>query len=128
MSRVHPVQVLTLNSNGGKVRADRKEPTVAGKINHPSGEGPIGMSRALLGGRPTRTLGAVGGDMKVHMVRWTDLVEWKNPHGALFTKWSASCGRSGTVSGWLSTGTASGLNSLDTAVRGMLCSECCSGV
>ena len=101
---------------------------MAKTINHPSGEGPIGMGRAILGGKPTRTLGVVGGDMLVHMVHRAELKEWENPHGARFTDWSSSCGRSGTVSGWLSQGTAFGLNSLDTAVRGMLCKDCCSRV
>lgn len=99
-----------------------------GKIGHPSGDPAIGMSRMLLGGRPTRTLGAVGGDMLVHMVRVGELLEWENPHRARFTDWSSSCGTRGTLSGWHSTGTATGLSSLDFAVRGMLCRVCCAGV
>lgn len=89
---------------------------------------PIGMSRALLGYGSTRTLGAVGGDMKVHMVHAYELREWTNPHGARFTDWHASCGAKGRVSGHFSIGTCSSLSSLDTAVRGMLCRNCCSGV
>lgn len=82
----------------------------------------------LLGGGPTRTLGAVGGDMKVHMVHAYELREWTNPHGATFTDWHSSCGAKGTKSGHFSRGTCSSLSSLDGAVRGMLCRVCCSGV
>lgn len=88
----------------------------------------IGTSRILLGGKPTRTLGAVGGDMKVHMVHRSEIREWENPYGATFTDWSSSCGASGTKSGWVSRGTCTGLTSLDHAVRGMLCPKCCPKV
>lgn len=100
------------------------------KLNPTNGvsAAPIGMSRLLLGGRPTRTLGAMGGDMRVHMVHAYELREWTNSHGAWFTDWQASCGAKRTVSGHYSHGTCSSLSSLDYAVRSMLCPECCSGV
>jgi hypothetical protein len=98
------------------------------KSNHPSGDAPIGTSRMLLGGRPTRTLGAVGNDMKVHMVHAYELREWTNQHGAMFTDWSASCGASGTKGGHYSRGLCSSLTSLDFAVRAMLCPKCCPRV
>lgn len=91
-------------------------------------EAPIGMDRALSGYGATRTLGAVGGDMLVHMVHRGELREWENPYGALFTDWHASCGAKGTKSGHVSRGTCTALHSLDHAVRGMLCAKCCSGV
>jgi hypothetical protein len=87
----------------------------------------IGMSRMLLGSAPTRTLGATAWGI-THMVYRTDLREWTNPHGVRFTDWSSSCGATGTESGHVSSGTASGLSSLDFAHRGMLCKDCCAGM
>jgi hypothetical protein len=66
--------------------------------------------------------------MLVHMVHACELREWENPHRARFTDWHASCGASGTQTGWHSTGTAAGLSSLDFAVRKMLCRVCCAGM
>jgi hypothetical protein len=63
----------------------RKNPTNG--VSSPS----IGMSRLLLGGRPTRTLGATDWGV-THMVHAYELIEWTNPHGATFTNWRASCG------------------------------------
>lgn len=85
------------------------------------------MSRLLLGGRPTRTLGATSWGV-THMVHPAELREWTNPQGARFTSWSSSCGATGTVSGHTSLGTCSGLISLDYCHRLMLCPNCCAGV
>lgn len=87
----------------------------------------LGMSRLLLGGRPTQTLGATAWGV-THMVHSYELEEWTNPHGARFTNWKASCGAKGTESGHWSEGTCSMLSSLDYAHRLMLCKICCSGV
>lgn len=99
----------------------RRSPTNG--VSSPS----IGMGRMLLGSRPTRTLGATAWGV-THMVHAYELREWTNPHGVRFTNWHASCGAADTVSGWYSAGTASGLASLDFAIRGMLCPDCCAGV
>lgn len=87
----------------------------------------IGMSRLLLGGRPSRTLAATTSGV-THMVHRCDLREWTNPHGARFTDWRAGCGASGTLSGHVSAGMTFGLSSIDYAHRDMLCSVCCEGL
>lgn len=99
------------------------------KLNPTNGvsAAPIGMSRMLLGGRPTTTLGATAWG-KTHMVHAYELREWTNLHGATFTDWHASCGAKGTESGHFSKGTCSMLSSLDHAVRMMLCRDCCGGM
>ncbi len=93
-----------------------------GKVSSPS----VGMSRLLLGGRPTRTLGATTWGV-THMVHAYELREWTNQYGVAFTDWHAGCGAHGTVSGHFSIGT-SGLTSLDFAHRQMLCPKCCATI
>lgn len=87
----------------------------------------IGMSRMLLGSRPTITLGATSWGT-THMVHAYELREWTNPHGANFTDWCAPCGAKGTESGHFSKSTCSMLSSLDFAHQLMLCKNCCSGM
>ena len=82
------------------------------------------MTRMLFGGFPSRTL-CVSAAGTVHRVERENLREWTNRHGATFTEWRADCGATGTVSGHVSAGTATGITSIDGAHRAMLCRRCC---
>lgn len=97
--------------------------SVGNAVSAPS----LGMSRLLLGGRPTKTLCATEWGV-THMVHASELREWTNAHGARFVEWSASCGAKGTKSGHPSLGTCSSIHSIDYAHKKMLCPDCCAGI